>query len=99
PPAISTLSLHDALPIYRGGVGAGMQAVCKPVVEDDKGQAERLADSNGNGAPSSGGSREEWKGFILSGSAIKPERVSPKNSAHNRSEEHTSELQSRGHLV
>jgi len=67
----------------RGGVGAGMQAVCKPVVEDDKGQAERLADSNGNGAPSSGGSREEWKGFILSGSAIKPERVSPKNSAHN----------------
>lgn len=28
----------------------------KPAVEDDKGQAERLADSTGNDDPSSGGS-------------------------------------------
>jgi hypothetical protein len=40
----------------RGGVGSGMRGHRKPVVEDDKGQAERLADSIGNDDPSSGGS-------------------------------------------
>src|SRR5258706_3057492 len=62
----------------RCGVGAGMQAGCKPAVADDKEQAGKLADSRCSGDPSSGGSREEWKGFILSGSATKPERASPK---------------------
>jgi hypothetical protein len=42
------------------GVGSGMRACCKPVVDDDKGRAERLADSNGNGDHSSGGSGREW---------------------------------------
>ncbi len=37
---------------------------------DDKGQAEKPADSRGSGDPSSGGSGGEWKEFILSGSAI-----------------------------
>jgi hypothetical protein len=41
----------------RCGVGAGMRACCKPVVEDDKGQAERFAGSNGNGDRSSRGSK------------------------------------------
>ena len=40
----------------RGGVGSGMRGYRKPVVEDDKGQAERLVDSTGNDDPSSGGS-------------------------------------------
>jgi len=40
----------------RGGVGSGMRGYRKPVVEDDKGQAERLADRTGNDDPSSGGS-------------------------------------------
>ena len=44
------------------GVGSGRQAGCKPVLADDNGQVERLADSNGNCDPSSGGSRREWKG-------------------------------------
>ena len=48
----------------RCGVGAGMRACCKPAVEDDKGQAERFADSNGNGGCSSRGSGREWNGFI-----------------------------------
>ena len=54
----------------RGGVGSGMRGYRKPAVEDDKGQAERLADNTGNDDPSSGGSGSEWEGFILSGSAI-----------------------------
>jgi hypothetical protein len=45
--------------------------VCKLVVEDDKGSAEKLVGSSGNGDASSGGSRGEWKGLILFGSAIK----------------------------
>jgi hypothetical protein len=55
-----------------------MPAVCKPVVEDDRGQAEKLADSRGSGDPSSGDSAGEWKVFILPRSATKPERASPK---------------------
>lgn len=42
----------------RNGVGSGMQAGCKPVVEDDNGWAERPAGSKGNG-DSLGRSREE----------------------------------------
>ena len=49
------------------GVGAGMQADCKPFVEDDKQRIERPADSNGNGDLSSGGS--EHPGGFLSGNA------------------------------
>jgi hypothetical protein len=49
------------------GVASGMRICCKPVVEGDKDHAEKLADSRGSGDPSSGGSRGEWKGFILSG--------------------------------
>ena len=37
-------------------VGSGTWAGCKPVVADDNGWAEKLADSNGNGDPSLGGS-------------------------------------------
>jgi len=47
-----------------------MRGYRKPVVEDDKGQAERLADNTGNVDPSSGGSGSEWEWFILSGSTI-----------------------------
>ena len=46
-------------------VGSGTRAGCKSVVADDNGWAEKLADSSGNGDPSSGDSRREWKGFIL----------------------------------
>ena len=43
----------------RSGVGSGKQAGCKPVVADDKEKAEKLADSSGNGGPSSGDSRRK----------------------------------------
>jgi hypothetical protein len=43
----------------RGGVAAGSRAGCKPVAEDGKEQAERLADSIDNGDRSSGGSGSE----------------------------------------
>jgi len=48
-----------------------MRTGCKPVVEDDNDLPENLVDSSGNGDASSGGSGGEWKGLILSGSAIK----------------------------
>ncbi len=47
-----------------------MRAGCKQVGGDDKGRAERLADSNSNGDLSSGGSLGKRKG-VLPGSAIK----------------------------
>ena len=49
----------------RSGVGSGKQAGCKPVVADDKEKAEKLADSSGNGGPSSGDSRRKYNKFIL----------------------------------
>jgi hypothetical protein len=47
------------------GVAAGTPAGCKRIVGDDRGQAERLADSKGNGNHSSGGSGSECKLLIL----------------------------------
>src|SRR2546429_6378065 len=67
----------------RSGVGSGRQADCTPVVADGKEKAEKLADSSGNSGPSSGGSRREWKGFILSGSALKPGGASQKTQRGN----------------
>ena len=64
----------------RSGVAFGTQPGCKLVVVDDKGAAERLADSSGNDDPPSGDSRREWKGFILSGSTLRPGRTSKKIS-------------------
>ena len=55
---------NSDLPRNRGWPG------CKPVVVDDKGQAEKPADGRGSGDPASGGSGGEWTEFILSGSAI-----------------------------
>jgi hypothetical protein len=49
----------------RSASAFGTQPGCKLVVVDDKGAAERLADSSGNDDPPSGDSRREWKGFIL----------------------------------
>jgi hypothetical protein len=63
----------------RSGVAFGTQPGCKLVVVDDKGAAERLADSSSNDDPPLGDSRREWKGFILSGSTLRPGRASQKN--------------------
>ena len=66
----------------RSGVGSGRQAGCKPVVADDRGQAERLADSNGNGDPSSGGSRREWKRSFSLGAPFNLDALVKKLSAY-----------------
>jgi len=48
---------------------------CKRLAADDNGQAERLADSTGNGDHSSSGSGSECDGVILFGTTL--ELVSP----------------------
>jgi hypothetical protein len=64
----------------RGGVAADREADCKRLVADDKGQAEKLADSKGNGDHSSSGSGSECDGVILFGTTQEiesPTRKSP----------------------
>src|SRR2546429_2072223 len=67
----------------RSGVCSCRQADCTPVVADGREKAEKLAASSGKSGPSSGGSRREWKGFILSGSALKPGGASQKTQRGN----------------
>ena len=62
------------------GVGSGMRGGYKPVAEDDNGSVRRAADSSGNGECSSSSSGREWKGFILSRNANKPESASRTNT-------------------
>src|SRR5690606_41579308 len=86
PPAIYTLSLHDALPIYAVELGAG--AI---VLHGEQGRASAAA-----GLSPRLGSRPNGPG-------IGPQfaRPRPREGADRalRSEEHTSELQSREKLV
>src|SRR5207253_10847541 len=73
PPAISTLSLHDALPISRG--------------DPDPACREPRRPGHGAGAADGRAARPA------------PAATNPARRHPLRSEEHTSELQSRGHLV
>src|SRR5699024_12728938 len=83
PPAISTLSLHDALPILRHGLaGAGHLRL----LTGDRGQvADRALDQLGV----TGGVADAHVHHDLDQAG----------HLHDRSEEHTSELQSRFDLV
>jgi hypothetical protein len=54
----------------RGGVAAGRGTDCTRLVANDSGQAEKLADSTGNGDHSSSGSGSECDGAILSGTTL-----------------------------
>src|SRR5207253_9127384 len=88
PTGIYTLSLHDALPILRGArPGAGRRpGHVRP-------RAPRISVARGLRPGDGGGaSRPE-------GRAGGAGRVHAHPHARVRSEEHTSELQSRGHLV
>src|SRR5439155_25592718 len=85
---IYTLSLHDALPISRGNLPAS------------RGAARSLSDSRrgrlserGGGAADPRAAPRAAPGRGRGGRGRVPRRSPP------RSEEHTSELQSRGHLV
>src|SRR5207253_10295073 len=98
PPDTYTLSLHDALPISKdgglaaeSGLGAGV-ARCPSII------ASSDADSNGLARKSSmpaARQRSLSPAMVLAVSATIRTRTPPRS----RSEEHTSELQSRGHLV
>src|SRR5207253_9660814 len=77
---LSTLSLHDALPIYPAGVAAARPARLSVDVSEAR-----------HGGAAGGGHRADAPADQDAGG----------NGVHrrHRSEEHTSELQSRGHLV
>src|SRR5207253_8971365 len=79
PSALSTLSLHDALPISANrGTAEVSSAAAATIVS-----ASAWMDA--------AGVFSSWEAF-----ATKSRRI---DSSRRRSEEHTSELQSRGHLV
>src|SRR3989442_7786810 len=81
---IYTLSLHDALPIFRESAGAGFSG--SRTGADRAGPLNRRARGFG--------SRSRWVARKAPSSVIFDSSVAPE-----RSEEHTSELQSRPHLV
>src|SRR5207253_5579341 len=94
PPQTNTLSLHDALPILRE------RLIRETIIP---------ASGNGNGAEGNGLTFQEMKSRLHRAlinrmdlsklSSLAPEQVHAEVSRLARSEEHTSELQSRGHLV
>src|SRR5947208_4964556 len=77
PTAISPLSLHDALPIWRGGRSQGSGT-------GDRGRVAR-------------GAGDDRRRRSLAGR--RDDRGPPVERSVDRSEEHTSELQSPDHLV
>src|SRR3712207_9426357 len=81
-PEIYTLSLHDALPIFRPGPGDGQVLVRMLVMSVDPYMRGRMRDAPSYSPP--------WElGETMKGGAV----------GRVRSEEHTSELQSRQYLV
>src|SRR5439155_22299339 len=91
---IYTLSLHDALPIsrHRGAAGERDDAVVIADERPDAAGARGAGDAVGGRIPARLGD---------AGSRPRRPAVSARNvgDIEQRSEEHTSELQSRGHLV
>src|SRR5207244_11728912 len=82
---ISTLSLHDALPIYRNVAAALFEAAASWLRK--KGRTEMMGPIDY--------STNYVCGLLIDGFQFAPMIL----TAHNRSEEHTSELQSPDHLV
>src|SRR5690606_39827400 len=82
---ISTLSLHDALPIFGDYVGSGGRLLLRSVLASDGAPSDRLVLSGG---------------FASGGTSIEATNVGGAGALTSaRSEEHTSELQSRENLV
>src|SRR5439155_4015046 len=97
PTELYTLSLHDALPIYLNkSLGTRHRAAIGLTEETD---AVVVAVSEETGAIS-----YAYKGQLTRGLSLEELRAliglcKRRKSRRSRSEEHTSELQSRGHLV
>src|SRR5439155_19899545 len=94
------LSLHDALPIFAALAAAPVAAAVgveggEAVAADP---AFAVAGGGGDGEGAAGGGAEpEAAGTVVVG--VAGEAAEGKRRRRGRSEEHTSELQSRGHLV
>src|SRR5207253_8173754 len=91
---VNSLTLHDALPIFDAAAGgaAGGRDSC----ELETGTAGRQAAHVAGHAPRGGGARlRPGVRYLLQWPRAHPGR----SDCRGRSEEHTSELQSRGHLV
>src|SRR5207253_4207195 len=90
--ALYTLSLHDALPI---------SPICRRESADVFGDANYHLGSRGIGLPDAGDATDchAPRRARHSQPAQLPPRAHAKGWRGRRSEEHTSELQSRGHLV
>src|SRR5207248_11721672 len=82
-PLLSTLSLHDALPISRGGAGRPLQ------------QSQQLSACRPSSCPGAAQRRAPWRALCRS---VEQPRKSH-GALPVRSEEHTSELQSPYDLV
>src|SRR5207253_9593322 len=94
PPDFYTLSLHDALPI---SIASGTAFFLETFVF--RSMTKSCTESAANGAFNMAMS-SSWilASFRMAGWGTTP-RLCPWESLTNRSEEHSSELQSRGHLV
>src|SRR5439155_26618198 len=92
-PQIYTLSLHDALPIC--GFRRNSTALLgQDRAADDQNQNQRHQPQ----AAASGGAAMFGTSIVRTGGRVRPGEKTSLIVLH-RSEEHTSELQSRGHLV
>src|SRR5439155_3896327 len=89
PTDIYTLSLHDALPISRAGRAAVARSEKRRA---DQGRRRRRDEAGGAGDAAVAGGGRRGGARRRGGGGRAPRHA-------RRSEEHTSELQSRGHLV
>src|SRR5206468_10652580 len=96
PPQLYTLSLHDALPIFSSVYGLVTRG-CSRV------RSTRISTLNsvlsGSCGPSPSVAYEPLTGAAVAGSAVQASGRCPSPHSRPRSEEHTSELQSRSDLV
>src|SRR5690606_39571083 len=92
PPASSTLSLHDALPISRRAVKISSAARAAPTRRGSScvPPPPGITPTDTSGSPSTA---------VPSATITSQDRASSKPPPRARSEEHTSELQSRENLV
>src|SRR5206468_8281974 len=99
PPAISTLSLHDALPIFTSPLSAGgantlrLNSTTSSVTQNAAGV---IATPNLGVTAGSDILLDQAANFVTGTTAF---QSGPTGSVKFRSEEHTSELQSRSDLV
>src|SRR5690606_40623488 len=96
PPALYTLSLHDALPIFPPAQAPGTEAVAQTADRDD---AQEPAASSSSRQQPGGRDQRAFPTGTARHHGDPAERETRAAHDGQRSEEHTSELQSRENLV